>query len=100
MVAGAACATAPTTVSARLDDPDGACAADGDCEVTTFAGCCAMCPRAPYPINRTALQRQTDVCTVVECACTGSCRSDCARSEDPAIFRAACVARRCTAVRR
>ncbi|HLK90510.1 MAG TPA: hypothetical protein VKZ18_11480 [Polyangia bacterium] len=77
------------------------CATDGDCAVTGFAGCCAACAEAPYAINRAALQRETDVCTVVECACAGDCTHPrCRAVADPGAFRAACVAGRCAAVKR
>jgi hypothetical protein len=91
-LAGIACAT-----SRAFDPETESCTTAADCEVTTFAGCCA-CSDEPRAVSRAALAKRTDVCAVVECKCAGDCR--CPRVADPRAFEAVCTHGRCEARRR
>jgi hypothetical protein len=91
-LAGIACATSHAFVPET-----GSCTTAADCEVTGFTGCCA-CAVEPRAVNRGALAKRTDICTVVECKCASDCQ--CGPVADPRTFEAACTHGHCEAIRR
>ncbi len=72
------------------------CAADADCAVTTFSGCCEACPGPIAASSRTELERQQKACAEVECAAHG--RVKCDPAEHPDQYRAVCRDKVCQAV--
>jgi len=95
---------APASPAAPSDDGRDACANDGDCVVTNFAGCCA-CPQCssepPYAISQLALQRDQSRCARVDCN-MDQCNVGgmCPPGEPADHFVARCRDRRCVAERR
>lgn len=87
------CAAAPPVVEGP------ACQADGDCEISVFAGCCgSCCPVAPYAALSSEVQRQQHRCAAVDCApprCDGVKCLPVPAAQD---VKAICQARRCVAV--
>src|SRR5262245_34699125 len=65
------------------------CNADGDCEITTFAGCCACCPAEPHAVPKGKLEQQKQRCAGADCA-TCSERIDCPKSPGVAAFTPRC----------
>jgi hypothetical protein len=82
--------------------PSGArasCAADADCEVTNFAGCCACCESTAHAVPVLALSQQRSHCGVKECAAC-STNIACASIERAEGYVARCKDGTCAAVRR
>lgn len=75
-----------------------ACTRDGDCAVSSFAGCCAGCQHSAYATSKRDLARREQVCAVVDCAMNGEPR--CPPIVDPALYRAVCRAGTCAGVKR
>ena len=59
VLAGATCAT----TRAAFDPEVESCDTAADCAVTGFVSCCA-CDAEPRAVNRAALAKRTEVCTV------------------------------------
>lgn len=85
LVAFVACGSDPPPAKT----PSGArasCAADDDCEITTFSSCCACCPTAPYAAPKPELAKKKVGCDPKKCA---ACNAD---VECPALEQRALVA--------
>jgi hypothetical protein len=84
---------------ADIGPPPPECAADRDCVLTTFAGCCGDC--CPGSMVRAAPKGKDEraECRTMNCtsaSCTGvKCPAE---KPDQALYVPACVARRCEAV--
>jgi hypothetical protein len=66
------------------------CMNDDECQITNFGSECCACKSEPYAINRTALTKKTDICSVVECKCDPGTDCSCPKVADPAKFKAVC----------
>lgn len=74
------------------------CARDNECVITTYAGCCACCPAAPYATRHDELDKARQVCTRVRCAGCGTV--DCSAGDEESGYRAVCQQKKCTAVKK
>lgn len=95
---GASCAASPDVASAG-----DACAADADCVVTNFPGCCA-CPQcataAPVARSRAAAAQAEAACAVASCdASACDVAGMCPPGEPAAHFTPRCCAGACVGVR-
>jgi hypothetical protein len=90
------CATSRvSTAPPELGPGEASCMADSECEITTFGSECCACKTEPYAINRQALAKKTDICTVVECRCNPGDDCTCPKVGDPSRFRAVCASGTC-----
>lgn len=74
------------------------CTRDNECVITTYAGCCACCPAAPYATRHDELDKARQVCTRVRCAGCGTV--DCSTGDEESGYRAVCKEKKCTAVKK
>lgn len=86
-----------TLVLADLPPPPAECRKDAECELTTFVGCCGAC----CPGLRAAPKGKDEraACKTMNCAPIDCATVNCKAAPDAARFVAACVERRCEAVR-
>ncbi len=79
-------------------DPD-FCSSDGDCESSTFAGCCgSCCPVAPVAVTHRRAELERQSCAAVKCAAR-ECAGIACMQMVPAPIRPVCRANRCVAER-
>lgn len=86
---------------ADIGPPPPECVADKDCALTTFAGCCGDC--CPGSSWRAAPKGkdERDACKTMNCSgreCAPEVK--CKPAPDASLYVAACVARRCEAIRK
>ncbi len=88
------------TLSLVLVDipPRPECSKDSQCELTSFAGCCGGCCPALRAIPKGKDERAE--CKTLNCAPLECATVDCKPAPDASQFVAACVARRCQAIRK
>ena len=88
-------------VLADIGPPPPDCVADDQCELTTFAGCCGDC--CPGSTLRAAPKGKDERAACKTMNCSGrECgpQVQCRPAPDASLFVAACVARRCEAIRK
>lgn len=87
-------------VAPRPPVREAACAADRDCVLTTFDGCCgSCCPGQVRAMSSPDLKRQQDRCAVIDCARPSCPDVKCAAPEPTSAFRAVCRQGACQAER-
>ncbi len=77
----------------------GSCTYDSDCELTTFSGCCDVCPGKVRVISKKRLEREKAPCKEVECAKSTETAA-CPAVGDANAYRPVCRLRACDMVPR
>jgi hypothetical protein len=77
----------------------GSCAFDSECEITTFSGCCDVCPGKVRVSSKKRLEREQEPCKEVSCPKPDGTTS-CTAVGDTNSYRPVCRLRACDMVPR
>ncbi|MDP3235445.1 MAG: hypothetical protein Q8S33_32295 [Myxococcales bacterium] len=91
-------AFALSLVLTDLPPPPAECRRDNECELTTFVGCCGSCCPGLRAAPRGKDERSA--CKTMNCSSVDCATITCKAAPDATLFIAACVDRRCEAIRK